>query len=76
MLLVRGAATVSSARVKLSQRCANPKAPGGTTSRRLRSMPLRRYSSGAYTCEFQQSKRFDRRKPRVQLGISIIRGVG
>ncbi len=57
-------------------RIGTPKAPCGTTSRRLRYMPLKRYSTGAYTYEFQQSKRFDRRKPRVQLGISVIRRVG
>ncbi len=50
-------------------------APCGTASRRLRYMPLRRWSSGTYTYEFQQSRRFDRRKPRVQLRISIFRPV-
>jgi len=49
--------------------------PCGTVSRRLRYMPLRRWSSGTYTYEFQQSRRFDRTKPRVQLRISIFRTV-
>ena len=50
--------------------------PCGTASRRLRYMPLRRYSSGNYTYEFQQAKRFDAKKPRVQLRISIFRRFG
>ena len=49
--------------------------PCGTASRRLRYMPLRRYTSGTYTYEFQQSRRFDRAKPRVQLRISVFRTV-
>lgn len=51
-------------------------APCGTASRRLRYMPLARWSSGTYTYEFQQSRRFDRKKPRVQLRISIFRRLG
>ena len=49
--------------------------PCGTASRRLRYMPLRRYASGTYTYAFQQSRRFDRTKPRVQLRIVIFRTV-
>lgn len=56
-------------------RIGRSSAPCGTASRRLRYMPLRRYSSGTYTYEFQQSRRFDRTKPRVQLRISIFRTV-
>jgi hypothetical protein len=44
-------------------------------SRRLRYMPLRRWSTGTYTYEFQQSKRFQADRPRVQLRISIVRTV-
>jgi hypothetical protein len=50
-----------------------PAAPCGTAARRLRYMPLRRWSTGSYTYEFQQSKRFDRKKPRVQLRVSLFR---
>lgn len=57
-------------------RIGRAQAPCGTTSRRLRYMPLKSYRTGAYTYVFQQSRRYDRRKPRVQLGISVIRRLG
>lgn len=58
-------------------RIATAKGPCGIASRRLRYMPLRRWSTGTYDYVFQQTRRFDRTKPGVQLRISIIRrGVG
>ena len=47
----------------------------GIASRRMRYMPLRRYSSGTYDYFFQQSRRYDRTKPGVRLRISIVRRV-
>lgn len=51
-------------------------APCGTASRRLRYMPLRRWSSGAYTYEFQHSRRFRADRERVTLSIIVTRGLG
>ena len=45
----------------------------GIASRRMRYMPLRRYSTGTYDYYFQHTKRFDRSEPGVRLRISIIR---
>jgi hypothetical protein len=54
---------------------ARAASPCGTASRRLRYMPLRRWSTGTYTYEFQQSPRFRADQPRVQLRIAIVRTV-
>ena len=56
-------------------RIGKAKTPCGTTSRRLRYMPLRRWSTGTYQYEFQQSKRYEADQPRVQLRISIARTI-
>jgi len=45
----------------------------GDVQRRLRYMPLRRYSIGVYDYYFQHARRFDRAQPFVRLRISIIR---
>jgi hypothetical protein len=47
----------------------------GIASRRLRYMPLKRYSTGTYDYYFQHSRKFDRSQPGVKLSISIIRRV-
>ena len=45
----------------------------GIASRRLRYMPLRRYSAGTYEYVFQHTRRFDATAPGVLLRVSIIR---
>jgi hypothetical protein len=62
-------------RTRGSFRIGRPAAPCGTASRRLRYMPLRSWSTGTYTYEFQQSRRFRSDKPRVQLRIAIVRTI-
>ncbi len=62
-------------RTRGSFRVGRAASPCGTTSRRLRYMPLRGYSTGTYTYEFQQSRSFRADQPRVQLRISIVRSV-
>jgi hypothetical protein len=47
----------------------------GIASRRMRYMPLRRFSSGTYDYYFQQSRRFSRKQPGVRLRIRITREV-
>lgn len=47
----------------------------GIASRRMKYMPLRRYSTGVYDYYFQHSKKFDRSQPGVKLSISIIRRI-
>ena len=54
-------------------RISNAKGACGIASRRLRYMPLRRWSTGTYDYYFQHTRRFDRRKPGVRLQISIVR---
>jgi hypothetical protein len=49
--------------------------PCGRTSRRLRYMPLRRFSSGTYDYVFQMSSKYDRRAPSVRLRVSITRTI-
>jgi hypothetical protein len=56
-------------------RISNANGPCGIASRRLRYMPLRRWSTGTYDYYFQHTRRFDRSKPGVRLRISIIRRV-
>ena len=47
--------------------------PCGRASRRLRYMPLRRYSSGTYQYEFQLFKRFRPRQSLASYRVSIVR---
>jgi hypothetical protein len=47
--------------------------PCGRASRRLRYMPLRRYSPGRYDYVFQLSRRYRPADPAVRLGVSILR---
>lgn len=47
----------------------------GIASRRMRYMPLRRFSSGTYDYVFQHAKRFDRSQPGVKLSVAISRRV-
>jgi hypothetical protein len=54
---------------------SNANGPCGIASRRLKYMPLRRYSTGVYDYYFQHTKRFDRSEPAVRLRISIVRRV-
>ena len=56
-------------------RIGRAKSPCGNTSRKLRYMPLRRWSTGTYSYEFQQSRRYQADEPRIQLRIRIIRTV-
>lgn len=49
--------------------------PCGVATRRLRYMPLRRWSTGTYDYYFQHTRRFDRTKPGVKLQISIVRRI-
>ena len=58
-----------------SFRISNANGPCGIASRRMRYMPLRRWSTGTYDYYFQHSRRFDRTQPGVRLRISIIRRV-
>jgi hypothetical protein len=62
-------------RTRGSFRISNANGPCGIASRRMRYMPLRRYSTGTYDYYFQHSRRFDRSQPGVRLRISIIRRV-
>ena len=47
--------------------------PCGSASRRLKYMPLRRWSSGTYVYEFQQSPRFRSDRLSVQQPVSVVR---
>jgi hypothetical protein len=58
-----------------SFRISKANGPCGIASRRLRYMPLRRWSTGIYDYYFQHTRRFDRTKPGVKLRISIVRRV-
>ena len=62
-------------RTRGSFRISNANGPCGIASRRLRYMPLRRWSAGTYDYYFQHTSRFDRSKPGVRLQISIIRRI-
>ena len=62
-------------RTRGSFRISNANGPCGIASRRLRYMPLRRYSTGVYDYYFQHTRRFDRSQPAVRLRISIVRRV-
>jgi len=48
-------------------------APCGTASRRMRFMPVRRFSTGTYEYWFQLTRKFDRTQPSVRLRIAITR---
>jgi hypothetical protein len=62
-----------SGRTRGSFRISRARGACGIASRRLRYMPLRRYSTGAYDYIFQHTRRFDPSEPGVRLRISIIR---
>ena len=62
-------------RTRGSFRIGTAAAPCGTASRRLRYMPVRRFSTGTYEYWFQLSRRFDRTQPSVRLRIAITRRV-
>lgn len=61
------------ARARGSYRIGTAAGPCGDVERRLRYMPLRRYSTGLYDYYFQHARRFDRAQPFVRLRISIFR---
>jgi hypothetical protein len=56
-------------------RIATAQGDCGIATRRMRYMPLERYSTGTYDYYFQHTKRFDATAPRVKLSISITRRV-
>ena len=58
-----------------SFRISTATGPCGIATRRLRYMPLRRWSTGTYDYYFQHTRRFDRREPGVKLQISIVRRI-
>ena len=58
-----------------SFRISTAKGACGIASRRMRYMPLRRWSTGTYDYMFQHSRRYDRTKPGVRLQISIVRRI-
>ena len=51
-------------------------APCGVVSRRMRYMPLRRFTTGVYDYVFQLSPRFRPADPAVRLRVSIVRRRG
>jgi hypothetical protein len=58
-----------------SFRIATAKGDCGIATRKMRYMPLRRYSTGTYDYYFQHTKRFDRSAPGVKLSVSIVRRI-
>ena len=54
-------------------RISTAKGDCGIATRRLRYMPLRRWTTGSYDYYFQHTRRFDRSQPGVRLRVSIIR---
>jgi hypothetical protein len=57
-------------------RIGTASAPCGRASRRLRYMPLRRFSTGLYDYVFQLSRRYRSTDPAVRLSVSIVRRAG
>lgn len=58
-----------------SFRIGKAKGACGIASRKLRYMPLRRYSTGNYDYVFQHGRKFDPAQPGVLLRVSIFRRV-
>ena len=63
-------------RTRGSFRISDAKGPCGIATRRMRYMPLRRWSTGTYDYYFQHTRRYDRSELAVRLRIGIIRRVG